>query len=100
MHVALSQSVTVLLQKQGDEQVSSRSEAAFPVAGVTVNLCVSFPELTEVILAHFHASCPVLVPFYATDKGLSDVERYRYVVMFYMTLSLAPADFDEHDSPE
>lgn len=63
--------------KQGDEQVSSRSEAAFPVAGVAVSLCVSFPELRELMLAHFHASCPVLVPFYAQNKGLSDVERYR-----------------------
>lgn len=78
-----NESLTVLfLQKQGDEQVSSRSEAAFPVAGVAVSLCVSFPELRELMLAHFHASCPVLVPFYAQNKGLSDVERYRYSILY------------------
>ena len=62
--------------------MSSRSEAAFPVAGVTVSLCVSFPELCDLMLAHFHASCPVLVPFYAKNKELSDADRYRYMYMY------------------
>ena len=69
----------LFVQKQGDEQVSSRSEAAFPVAGVMVSLCVSFPELCDLVLAHFHANCPVLVPFYG--KGMSDKDRYRLVVL-------------------
>ncbi|CAI7995894.1 Nucleoporin GLE1, partial [Geodia barretti] len=63
--------------KQGDEQVSSQSNAAFLFAMVAVSLCVSFPDLRDLILAHFHASCPVLVPFYVTSKDLSDNDRCR-----------------------
>ena len=58
--------------------MSSQSDAAFPFAMVTVSLCVSFPELRDLVLAQFHANCPVLVPFYASSKDLCDKDRYRY----------------------
>ena len=67
--------------------MSSRSEAAFPVAGVAVSLWVSFPELGELILAHFHSICPVLVPFYMPKKdGLSDSEHLRYMYIYIFIL--------------
>ena len=53
-----------LCQKQGEDQVASNHEAAFPIAAVAVGVWNEFPDVGDLILAHFHSACPVLVPLY------------------------------------
>eukprot|EP00118_Oscarella_pearsei_P005791 m.26583 g.26583 ORF g.26583 m.26583 type:complete len:706 (+) comp29407_c0_seq9:18-2135(+) len=63
---------------QGSQQVSSNHESAFALAAVVVGLWEEFPRLGELILAHFHATCPYTVPFYIPKyKDQSSTEYYK-----------------------
>ncbi|XP_065830771.1 mRNA export factor GLE1-like [Oscarella lobularis] len=63
---------------QGSQQVSSNHESAFPFAAVTVGLWEQFPELGELLLAHFHSTCPYTVPVYIPKtQGQSSNEHYK-----------------------
>ena len=65
-------------QKQGEDQVSSNKEAAFPLAAVAIGMWSKYPELGEHILAHFHSSCPILVPLYVQKSSdMTDVDYMR-----------------------
>ena len=65
-------------QKQGEDQVASQSDAPFATAAVAVAIWSEFPELGDLILGHFHTTCPLLVPFYP-PKGdsMSEAEHMR-----------------------
>ncbi|XP_038207066.1 nucleoporin Gle1 [Zerene cesonia] len=72
---------TALLAKkivrQGDLLVSSKPEAAFPLAAVTVVLWFEFPEFGKLLEAYFHQHCPYLVPMFLPQKqGQTDKEFY------------------------
>ncbi|XP_045502729.1 mRNA export factor Gle1 [Colias croceus] len=72
---------TALLAKkivrQGDLLVSSKPEAAFPLAAVTVVLWFEFPEFGKLLEAYFHQQCPYLVPMFLPQKeGQTDKEFY------------------------
>lgn len=63
--------------QQGDLLVSSKPEAAFPLAAVTVALWVEFPEFGKLLEACFHRQCPYLVPMFLPQKqGQTDKEFY------------------------
>lgn len=72
---------TALLAKkivrQGDLLVSSKPEAAFPLAAITVGLWAQFPEFGMLLEAYFHRLCPYLVPMFLPQKqGQTDKEFY------------------------
>ncbi|XP_068619168.1 mRNA export factor Gle1 [Battus philenor] len=72
---------TALLAKkivrQGDLLVSSKPEAAFPLAAVVVALWSQFPEFGKLLEANFHRQCPYLVPMLLPQKeGQSEKDFY------------------------
>lgn len=63
--------------RQGVEQVSSSHEAAFPFAAVIIGLWSKEEAFGELLLAHFFAACPFLVPYHMSRQaGQSDQEYY------------------------
>ena len=77
-HTLTPTSTSIHTQKQGEDQVASQGDAAFTTAAVAVGIWSEFPELGDLILAHFYSACPVLVPFYLPKgKELSTAEHLR-----------------------
>lgn len=63
--------------RQGEEQVSSSHKAAFPIAAVIVGLWSKDEAFGELLLGHFFAKCPSLVPYHMSrQQGQSDQEYY------------------------
>lgn len=63
---------------QGEDQVASNHEAAFPISAVAVGIWSEFPDVGELILAHFYSTCPVLVPLYIPrSKDMSEVDYMK-----------------------
>ncbi|KAH9641132.1 hypothetical protein HF086_000780 [Spodoptera exigua] len=71
---------TALLAKkivrQGDLLVSSNTEAAYPLAAVTVALWSQFPQFGRLVEANFHRYCPYLVPMYLPQKEGQTVQEF------------------------
>lgn len=65
---------------QGESQVSSSFKTAFPIAAFTVGVWTLFPDVGDLLLAHFFSKCPYLVPFYhPKSKNMSTVEYCKLV---------------------
>ncbi|XP_045627111.1 mRNA export factor GLE1 isoform X1 [Ursus americanus] len=66
-----------LPQKQGEEEVASHHEAAFPIAVVASGIWELHPRVGDLILAHLHRKCPYSVPFYPAFKEGMALEDYQ-----------------------
>ncbi|XP_076587226.1 mRNA export factor GLE1 [Chaetodon auriga] len=66
--------------KQGEEEVASHHEAAFPIAVVASGVWELHPRVGEFILAHLHKKCPYAVPHYPPMKDGTPVEEYQRVL--------------------
>uniref|UniRef100_A0ABI7Z527 mRNA export factor GLE1 n=1 Tax=Felis catus TaxID=9685 RepID=A0ABI7Z527_FELCA len=64
-------------QKQGEEEVASHHEAAFPIAVVASGIWELHPRVGDLILAHLHRKCPYSVPFYPPFKEGMALEDYQ-----------------------
>uniref|UniRef100_A0A9L0IGA6 mRNA export factor GLE1 n=1 Tax=Equus asinus TaxID=9793 RepID=A0A9L0IGA6_EQUAS len=64
-------------QKQGEEEVASHHEAAFPIAVVASGIWELHPRVGDLILAHLHKKCPYSVPFYPAFKEGMTLEDYQ-----------------------
>ncbi|XP_054749231.2 mRNA export factor GLE1-like [Lytechinus pictus] len=64
------------LVKQGDEQVSSNHESAFAYAAIAVALWQDIPDMGDLFLYHFYASCPFLVPYHMAKRDDQSLEDY------------------------
>uniref|UniRef100_A0AAA9RWR5 mRNA export factor GLE1 n=1 Tax=Bos taurus TaxID=9913 RepID=A0AAA9RWR5_BOVIN len=64
-------------QKQGEEEVASHHEAAFPIAVVASGIWELHPRVGALILAHLHKKCPYSVPFYPAFKEGMALEDYQ-----------------------
>ncbi|XP_037566251.1 mRNA export factor GLE1-like isoform X1 [Dermacentor silvarum] len=63
---------------QGEEQILSNEETAFPVAALAVGLWCRFPDLGDLLLGHFYMRCPALVPiFFSRSVAPSDSEYFK-----------------------
>lgn len=63
---------------QGEEQIVSNGDTAFPIAALAVGLWCRFPDLGDLLLGHFYMRCPALVPvFFSPDSVDSEVEYLR-----------------------
>ena len=63
--------------KQGEEEVGSHHEAAFPIAVVASGMWMLHPKVGDLILAHLHNKCPYSIPFYLPFKEEIDLEDSR-----------------------
>ncbi|KAK2502781.1 hypothetical protein MC885_009417 [Smutsia gigantea] len=63
--------------KQGEEEVASHHEAAFPIAAVASGIWEFHPKVGTLILAHLHRKCPYAVPFYPAFKEGMALEDYQ-----------------------
>lgn len=60
---------------QGEEQINSNADSAFPVAALAVGLWCRFPEIGDLLLGHFYLRCPYLVPvFFRQDPSQSETD--------------------------
>ncbi|XP_075542400.1 gle1 RNA export mediator [Dermacentor variabilis] len=63
---------------QGEEQILSNEDTAFPVAALAVGLWCRFPDLGDLLLGHFYMRCPALVPiFFSRSVAASKSEYLR-----------------------
>jgi len=72
---------TALLAKkivrQGEDVVSSKAEAAFPIASVAVALWDIFPDFGKLLQAYFFEFCPLLAPYYPPKlEGQSEKDYF------------------------
>ncbi|XP_045702304.1 mRNA export factor GLE1 [Phyllostomus hastatus] len=63
--------------KQGEEEVASHHEAAFPIAVVASGIWELHPRVGDLILAYLHRNCPYSVPFYPAFKEGMALEDYQ-----------------------
>ncbi|XP_056274209.1 mRNA export factor GLE1 isoform X2 [Pseudoliparis swirei] len=66
--------------KQGEEEVASHHEAAFPIAVVASGIWELYPQVGDLILAHLHKKCPYAVPHYPPMKDGTTVEDYQRIL--------------------
>ncbi|XP_029016690.1 mRNA export factor GLE1 [Betta splendens] len=66
--------------KQGEEEVASHHEAAFPIAAVASGVWERHPRVGDLILAHLHKKCPYAVPHYPPMKDGTPVEEYQRIL--------------------
>uniref|UniRef100_A0A8C6M8V4 mRNA export factor GLE1 n=1 Tax=Nothobranchius furzeri TaxID=105023 RepID=A0A8C6M8V4_NOTFU len=66
--------------KQGEEEVASHHEAAFPIAVVASGIWELHPQVGDLILAHLHRKCPYAVPHYPPMKDGTPVEEYQRIL--------------------
>eukprot|EP00076_Gallus_gallus_P046757 XP_415496.4 nucleoporin GLE1 isoform X2 [Gallus gallus] len=63
--------------KQGEEEVASHRESAFPIALVISGIWEMHPRVGDLFLAHLHRVCPYSVPFYPAYKEGASMEEYQ-----------------------
>ncbi|XP_072908486.1 mRNA export factor GLE1 isoform X1 [Hemitrygon akajei] len=63
--------------KQGEEEVASHHEAAFPIAVVASGIWEFHPKVGDLFLAHLHRKCPYAVPFFPSWKDGLPKEEYQ-----------------------
>ncbi|XP_026781722.1 mRNA export factor GLE1 isoform X2 [Pangasianodon hypophthalmus] len=66
--------------KQGEEEVASHHEAAFPIAVVASGVWELHPKVGDLILAHLHKKCPYAVPHYPPMKDGTSIEEYQQIL--------------------
>ncbi|KFV39414.1 Nucleoporin GLE1, partial [Tyto alba] len=62
---------------QGEEEVASHHDAAFPIAAVASGIWEIHPRVGDLFLAHLHKKCPYSVPFYPALKEGTSMEEYQ-----------------------
>ncbi|NXT85443.1 GLE1 protein, partial [Zapornia atra] len=62
---------------QGEEEVSSHHDSAFPIAVVASGIWEMHPRVGDLFLAHLHRKCPYAVPFYPEMKEGMPLEEYQ-----------------------
>lgn len=63
--------------KQGEEEVASHFEAAFPIAAVASGVWELHPAVGDLLLAHLHKKCPYSVPYYPQRKDCTSAEEHH-----------------------
>ncbi|KAJ3604138.1 hypothetical protein NHX12_028879 [Muraenolepis orangiensis] len=66
--------------KQGEEEVASHHEAAFPIAAVASGVWERHPQVGELILAHLHKKCPYAVPHYPPMAEGTSLDEYQRIL--------------------
>ncbi|KAK9512146.1 hypothetical protein O3M35_000632 [Rhynocoris fuscipes] len=70
--------------KLGEQVVSSKPDAAFAIAAVTVAIWIEFPDFGKLLLAHFYRRCPYLIPVYwKLEENQTEEEYYKKLGFTY-----------------
>ena len=56
--------------------MASNHDSAFAIAAVAVAVWCEFPDVGELILAHFYRECPYLVPYHLSKQPQQSNEDY------------------------
>ncbi|KAM4662875.1 mRNA export factor GLE1 [Discoglossus pictus] len=70
--------------KQGEEEVASHHEAAFPIAVVASGIWELHPRVGEIFLAHLYKKCPYALPFYPPFKEGTSLEEYQKLLGYLL----------------
>ncbi|KAG8447988.1 hypothetical protein GDO86_015186 [Hymenochirus boettgeri] len=62
---------------QGEEEIASHHEAAFPIAAVASGIWERHPKVGELLLAHLYKKCPYALPFYPSYKEGTPLQEYQ-----------------------
>uniref|UniRef100_A0A0G2K222 mRNA export factor GLE1 n=1 Tax=Rattus norvegicus TaxID=10116 RepID=A0A0G2K222_RAT len=73
------------LVKQGESEVASHPEAAFPIAAVASGIWMLHPRVGDLILAQLHRQCPYSVPFHPAFKEGMALEDYGRMLGYRVT---------------
>lgn len=76
------------LVSQGEEEVASHHESAFPIASVASALWERYPKVGELFLANLHKKCPFAVPFYPAFKEGMAPEDYQRLLGYQVKDSI------------
>ena len=69
--------ITAKLIKKGEQEISSNSKAAHPIACVAVCLCSNHASLARLLLASLHRACPLTAPMFPSpDERVISSEGY------------------------
>ncbi|XP_056394992.1 mRNA export factor GLE1 isoform X1 [Hyla sarda] len=82
------------LVNQGEEEVASHHESAFPIASVASALWERYPIVRELFLANLHKKCPYAVPFYPTCSEDTPPMEYKRLLGYKVKDSVV----EEQDS--
>ncbi|KAG0431542.1 hypothetical protein HPB47_021687 [Ixodes persulcatus] len=75
---------------QGEEQINSNADSAFPVAALAVGLWCKFPEIGDLLLGHFYLRCPFLVPvFFRKDPSQSETDYLRFRILIGLIIRVS-----------
>ncbi|XP_067087451.1 mRNA export factor GLE1 [Osmerus mordax] len=66
--------------KQGEEEVASHHEAAFPIAVVASGVWELHPQVGDLFLAHLHKKCPYAVPHFPPLKDGTSIPDYQRIM--------------------
>ena len=89
----ISYKVAEKFVKQGEEEVTSHHEAAFPIAVVASALRELHPRLGDLLLAHLHQKCPYTVPYYPSKEENMTDEEYQRILGYLFDGS----EVEDHD---
>ena len=68
--------ITAKLIKKGEQEISSNSKAAHPIACVAVCLCSTHPSLAQLLLASLYRACPLIAPMFPSPNRPHSTEEY------------------------
>ncbi|XP_064026975.1 mRNA export factor GLE1 isoform X2 [Pogoniulus pusillus] len=74
--------------RQGEEEVASHHDAAFPIAVVASGIWEIHPRVGDLFLAHLHKKCPYSVPFYPALKEGTSMEEYQRMLGYQVKDSM------------
>ncbi|XP_061672542.1 mRNA export factor GLE1 isoform X2 [Syngnathoides biaculeatus] len=66
--------------KQGEEEVASHHEAAFPIGVMASGIWQMHPRFGDLLLGHLHKKCPYAVPHYPRMKDGTPVDEYQRIL--------------------
>ncbi|KAM9822282.1 mRNA export factor GLE1 [Syngnathus typhle] len=66
--------------KQGEEEVASHHEAAFPIGVAASGIWQLHPRFGDLFLGHLHKKCPYAVPHYPRMKDGTPVDEYQRIL--------------------
>ncbi|XP_044161845.1 nucleoporin GLE1 [Bufo gargarizans] len=76
------------LVNQGEEEVASHHESAFPIAYVASALWERYPKVGELFLANLHKKCPYTVPLYPPFKKGTSLMDYQRLMGYQVKDSI------------
>ncbi|KAA8497138.1 Nucleoporin GLE1 [Porphyridium purpureum] len=79
--------IAARVMKEAAGQITLHSDSAFPVAAVLAALMAVYPDIKDLLIAHFHRECIYTVPMYVRRSPDQSQEDY-----YQSTLGMKPGE--------